>query len=95
VLLDAAALFVGFFSLDWTGLPLCVLFHQQLFFHHRIMTTYRDAVRRLQIIYNDCAVDDKKKKTAQNMDDFGRLKRQIHIDVKAVRQVCADWIGRR
>lgn len=52
------------------------------------MATYRDAVRRLQIIYNECAPQAKDKRTAErDMDDFTRLKRDINRDVKSVRVV--------
>jgi len=52
------------------------------------MATYRDAVRRLQIIYNECAPQAKDRREAdRTMDDFTRMKKQIHLDVKAVRQV--------
>ena len=50
------------------------------------MTTFRDAQRRLQIIYNECSADAKKKQQQGPLDDFGRLKKAIHADVKETRQ---------
>ena len=55
----------------------------------RDMTTYRDAVRRLTIVYNECHPDSKDKRdTDKELDGFTRLKKTIHLDVKATRQVC-------
>lgn len=52
------------------------------------MSTFRDAVRRLQIIYNDCNPQAKNnRETEKSMDEFTRLKKFIHQDVKAIHQV--------
>lgn len=52
------------------------------------MASYRDALRRLQIIYNECAPQAKERRDAEKtLDDFTRLKKMLHIDVKNIRQV--------
>jgi hypothetical protein len=55
------------------------------------MTTYRDAVRRLQIIYNECAPQDaaNNRKQVQDFDDFTLAKKRLHRDAKEVRDVIA------
>eukprot|EP00158_Paraphelidium_tribonemae_P002089 Partr_v1_DN25113_c0_g1_i2_m76941 putative NA len=55
------------------------------------MTSYGDALKRLQIIYNDTAADAKEKRNAEkNLDEFTRLKKSIHKDAKEVRQLIKD-----
>ncbi|KAI3634196.1 hypothetical protein MIR68_007800 [Amoeboaphelidium protococcarum] len=50
------------------------------------MTTLRDAVKRLQIIYNECNPQSKERRQQeQNMDEFTKLKKLLHQDVKQVR----------
>ena len=58
------------------------------------MSTYPDALRRLQIIYNECAQDAKaSSKTSGNpADEFTRLKKAIHKDSKQVRQVSTNYL---
>lgn len=53
------------------------------------MTTYRDAVRRLQIIYNECAPQDaaNKRQQLKDFDDFTLAKKRLHKDVHEAREV--------
>ncbi|KAJ3294387.1 hypothetical protein HK104_003634 [Borealophlyctis nickersoniae] len=50
------------------------------------MASMRDAMRRLQIIYEACAPEAQEAQEAQkSLDEFGRLRRKIHAEAKAVR----------
>lgn len=52
------------------------------------MATYRDALKRLQIIYNECSPAALVKSDAQkDYDDFTKLKKSIHVEVKDIRCV--------
>lgn len=47
----------------------------------------RDAMRRLQIIYEACAPEAQEQKEAEKtMDEFTRLKKKVHLDTKNVRK---------
>lgn len=52
------------------------------------MSSLRDAMRRLEVIYNECAPEAQAEK-GQNgkKDEFLTLKKTIHQDVKACRIV--------
>ena len=64
------------------------LMNQFLFLFYFIeMASFNDALKRLQIIYNDTAGDQKTKKGGKELDEFARLKRDLHNEVKAVRHV--------
>lgn len=54
------------------------------------MASFSEAVKRLQIIYNECAPEDAdgKKQTQRDLDDFGLAKKRLHKDVQEVREVC-------
>ena len=52
------------------------------------MATFREAVKRLQIIYNECAPEAiERKEKEKDLDDFTKLKRRLHQDTKQTRQV--------
>ncbi len=52
------------------------------------MSSMRDAMRRLQIIYENCVPEAIEAKAAEaKMDEFTRLRKRIHADVKAAREV--------
>ena len=52
------------------------------------MSSMRDAMRRLQIIYDNCVPEAIEAKAAEaKMDEFTRLRKRIHADVKAAREV--------
>ncbi len=52
------------------------------------MTTFREAVKKLQIIYNECSPDAKNKKKEENsLDEFTRLRKTTHAEVKRTREV--------
>jgi hypothetical protein len=53
------------------------------------MATYRDAVRRLQIIYNECnpQSNQNKKDVDKSADEFTQLKKELHLEVKQIRLV--------
>jgi hypothetical protein len=61
------------------------------------MSTYKDAVRRLQVIYNNCAPKAQEAKNQQaNYDDFTRMKKKLHVEVQGVRQVnFLEWLQQR
>ncbi|KAI9100378.1 hypothetical protein DFS34DRAFT_578611 [Phlyctochytrium arcticum] len=48
------------------------------------MSSMRDAMRRLQVIYDACAPEPESQSTAPQ-DEFSKLKAKIHADVKQVR----------
>ncbi|KAJ3340020.1 hypothetical protein HDU93_007569 [Gonapodya sp. JEL0774] len=50
------------------------------------MSSFRDAVRRLQIIYDECVPKDEKNEGEKGVDEFTKLKKKVHQDVKTVRQ---------
>ncbi|KXS20174.1 hypothetical protein M427DRAFT_94601 [Gonapodya prolifera JEL478] len=50
------------------------------------MTSFRDAVRRLQIIYDECVPKEEKNEGEKGGDEFSKLKKKVHQDVKTVRQ---------
>ncbi|KAJ3049467.1 hypothetical protein HK097_009546 [Rhizophlyctis rosea] len=51
------------------------------------MASMRDAMRRLQIIYEACAPEAQEQKEAEKtMDEFTRLKKKVHLDTKNVRK---------
>ena len=51
------------------------------------MSSLRDAMKRLQIIYENCAPEAIEKKANEaELDDFTRLRKKIHAEVKAVRE---------
>ncbi|KAJ3043709.1 hypothetical protein HDV00_004482 [Rhizophlyctis rosea] len=51
------------------------------------MASMRDAMRRLQIIYEACAPEAQEQKEAEKtMDEFTRLKKKVHVDTKTVRK---------
>ncbi|KAI8802928.1 hypothetical protein BJ742DRAFT_910132 [Cladochytrium replicatum] len=55
------------------------------------MATMRDAMRRLQIIYEACAPEAlEANEVVKSMDDFARMRKQIHDDVKAVRMALKE-----
>ena len=52
------------------------------------MTSLRDAIKRLQFIYEECNPEMiEKAKDEKNWDDFTKLKKKIHLDVKNTRIV--------
>ena len=52
------------------------------------MASMRDAMKRLQVVYESCNPDAAAQAAAEKgMDMFLRLKKKIHQDVKATRQV--------
>jgi len=52
------------------------------------MASLRDAMRRLQIIYDAYSPDAKEARELEaGMDEFTRLKKKVHGDAKAVRLV--------
>ena len=52
------------------------------------MASMRDAIKRLDVIYHACAPEAQQAKEMENqMDQFTKLRKRIHLDVKAVRQV--------
>eukprot|EP00842_Homolaphlyctis_polyrhiza_P001101 jgi/Hompol1/1992/HPOL_002113-RA len=55
------------------------------------MASMRDAMKRLEHIYQQCAPEAVEEKTAEaNLDEFSRIRKKIHADVKAVRQALKD-----
>ncbi len=53
------------------------------------MASMRDALKRLEIIYNECAPEAIAANAEEAaLDDFTRLKKSIHHSVKHVREVC-------
>lgn len=52
------------------------------------MTTFKDAMKRLQIVYNECNPQSKENRnTGKGQDEFVSLKKQLHQDVKLVKIV--------
>ena len=52
------------------------------------MSSMRDALRRLQIIYENCAPEAIEAKEAEaKLDEFTRLRKRLHGDVKKAREV--------
>ncbi|KAJ3122229.1 WD repeat-containing protein 34 [Nowakowskiella sp. JEL0407] len=50
------------------------------------MASMRDAIRRLQIIYEACAPEAvEAKEVEKGLDEFTRIRKKLHVDVKAVR----------
>ncbi|KAJ1562026.1 hypothetical protein HK096_002396 [Nowakowskiella sp. JEL0078] len=55
------------------------------------MASMRDAMRRLQIIYESCAPEAIEAKDAEKgLDEFTRIRKKLHGDVKAVRQAIKE-----
>nr|KAJ3420082.1 hypothetical protein HK105_006142 [Polyrhizophydium stewartii] len=55
------------------------------------MASMRDAMKRLEHIYKECAPEAIEEKNAiEGLDEFDRLRKKIHADVKAVRQALKD-----
>jgi hypothetical protein len=52
------------------------------------MASMRDAMKRLEIIYNECAPEAiEKNKEDASLDDFQRLRKNIHEQMRLVREV--------
>ena len=52
------------------------------------MSSMRDAMRRLQVIYDNCVPEAIEAKALEaKMDEFTRLRKKIHGEVKAAREV--------
>ena len=52
------------------------------------MASLREAMKRLQVIYEDCAPDAAEAAaTEKGLDEFSRLKKKVHKDVKGARVV--------
>jgi hypothetical protein len=52
------------------------------------MASMRDAMKRLQVVYEHCSPDAAAQAAAEKgLDMFLRLKKKIHQDVKATREV--------
>ena len=52
------------------------------------MSSLRDAMRRLQIIYENCAPEAIEAKDAEaKLDEFTRLRKRLHGEVKQAREV--------
>ncbi|KAI8899126.1 hypothetical protein BC833DRAFT_586885 [Globomyces pollinis-pini] len=55
------------------------------------MASLRDAHKRLEIIYKTCAPEAIEQNAAEaNLDEFTRLKKKIHADVKQIREALRD-----
>jgi hypothetical protein len=55
------------------------------------MASMRDAMNRLQVIYDACTPEAAKQSaTATTMDEFTRIRKKLHQDVKAVRQLLKE-----
>jgi hypothetical protein len=51
------------------------------------MASMRDAMKRLEIIYNECAPDAiEKNKEEASLDEFQRLRKRIHSEMRLVRE---------
>ncbi|KAJ3013290.1 hypothetical protein HKX48_005836, partial [Thoreauomyces humboldtii] len=52
------------------------------------MSSMRDAMKRLQVVYEACAPEPVADEGAdgKKIDEFTRVRKRIHLDVKAVRQ---------
>jgi len=52
------------------------------------MASLRDAHKRLEIIYRETAPEQKEADAAEaSLDEFTRLKKKVHQDMKQIRQV--------
>lgn len=52
------------------------------------MASLRDAHKRLEIIFRETAPDQKEADAAEaSLDEFTRLKKKVHQDMKQIRQV--------
>ena len=48
----------------------------------------REALKRLEVIYKECSPEAIEEKNAEaNLDEFSRIRKKIHTDVKSTRQV--------
>jgi hypothetical protein len=58
------------------------------------MTSMRDAHKRLEAIYQATAPEAQEKAAAEsNLDEFTRLKKKVHVDLKQIRDVfiTSNW----
>ena len=52
------------------------------------MASMRDAMKRLQVIYEKCAPEAVESNLAdRELDEFSRIKKKMAVDVKVVREV--------
>lgn len=52
------------------------------------MASMRDAMKRLELIYNECAPEAlEANKEEASLDDFTRLRKNIHSQMRQVREV--------
>ncbi|KAJ8331471.1 hypothetical protein QVD99_001739 [Batrachochytrium dendrobatidis] len=55
------------------------------------MASMRDAMKRLEIIYTECAPEAiEEKNTDASLDEFSRIRKKLHADVKSVRQALKE-----
>ena len=57
------------------------------------MASMRDAMKRLEAIYNACAPEAiEKNKEEATLDEFSRLRKTIHAQVRQVREVVQVYL---
>jgi hypothetical protein len=54
------------------------------------MASFRDAYKRLEVIYNATSPEAQEKNNADaGLDEFTRLKKKVHVEIKNIRLVSA------
>ncbi|TPX49446.1 hypothetical protein SeMB42_g01576 [Synchytrium endobioticum] len=54
------------------------------------MASMRDAMKRLQVIYDSCSPEAAEQGASKSVDDFTRIRRKLHSDCKIVRQLLKE-----
>ena len=54
------------------------------------MASMRDAMKRLQVIYDACSPETAEQGASKSVDEFTRLRKKLHSECKTVRQLLKE-----